>query len=125
MLLSWQTIFGDDGSQSMFVYQSTFSTLQLQKERALIKFLVAHQKVCIILLIFSNILIFLYSIKFFGYKIEIKFDKDPLVVEQNKYATKIVNAYIVYELDALPKNSLHNFTLKKLLVCCNKYSKKC
>ena len=30
----------------------------------------------------------------------IKFDADPLVVEQNSYATEIENAYIVYELDA-------------------------
>ena len=27
------------------------------------------------------------------------FDKEPLVVEQNNYASKIANAYIVYELD--------------------------
>ena len=33
----------------------------------------------------------------------IKFDKDPLAVEQNSYVTKIVNIYIVYELDAWPK----------------------
>ena len=30
----------------------------------------------------------------------IKFDKDPLPVEQNNYFTKIVNVYIVYDLDA-------------------------
>ena len=42
----------------------------------------------------------------------IKFEKDPLVVEQNNYATKIVNAYIVYKLDAWPKNPLESFTLK-------------
>ena len=27
----------------------------------------------------------------------IKFDEDPLAVEQNNYLTKIVNVYIVYE----------------------------
>ena len=42
----------------------------------------------------------------------IKFEKDPLVVEQNNYATKIVNAYIVYKLDGWPKNPLESFTLK-------------
>ena len=36
----------------------------------------------------------------------ITFDKDPLTVEQNNYATKIVNAYIVYDLDAWPNNLL-------------------
>ena len=33
------------------------------------------------------------------YKVGIKFDKGPLAVEQNNYATKIVNAYIVDGLD--------------------------
>ena len=42
----------------------------------------------------------------------IKFDKDPLVVEQNNCLTKIVNLYIVYDLDAWPKVPLRNFTLK-------------
>ena len=38
--------------------------------------------------------------------------------------TKIVNAYIVYELDVWPKTPLRNFTLKKLLVWIDQYSKK-
>ena len=29
----------------------------------------------------------------------IKFDKGPLVVEQNNYLTKIINVYIVYDLN--------------------------
>ena len=40
-----------------------------------------------------------------------KFEKGPLVAEQNKYATKIVNAYNVYELDKWPKIPLENVTL--------------
>ena len=40
---------------------------------------------------------FLHSIKLFGYNMKIKFDKEPLVVEQNHYTTKIVNGYIIYE----------------------------
>ena len=32
-----------------------------------------------------------------------QFNKTPLVVEQNNYATKIVNGYIVYDLDNWPK----------------------
>ena len=35
---------------------------------------------------------FLHSIKLFGYKMAKKLVKDPLVAEQNKYATKIVDA---------------------------------
>ena len=30
----------------------------------------------------------------------IKFDKDPLAVEQKNYLTNIVNVYILYDLDA-------------------------
>ena len=30
----------------------------------------------------------------------INLDKDPLAVEQINYATKILNAYIVYDLDS-------------------------
>ena len=46
----------------------------------------------------------------------IKFDGGPSVVQQNNYATKIVNAYIFYELDTWPKVFLNNFKLKKMLV---------
>ena len=49
------------------------------------------------------------------YKLRIKFEKDPLAVEQNNYATKIVNAYIVCELDTWPKTPLNNFKLKNCL----------
>ena len=45
----------------------------------------------------------------------IKFDKDPLAVEQNTYITKIGNVYIVYELDARPRNPTNNFKFKNCL----------
>ena len=45
----------------------------------------------------------------------IKFDKDALTVEQNSYATKIVNAYIVHELDTWSKISLNNFKRENCL----------
>ena len=44
-----------------------------------------------------------------------KFNKDPLAVEQNNYLTKIVDVYIVYDLANWPKNPLRNVTLK--IVC--------
>ena len=34
---------------------------------------------------------------------KIKFDKDPLAVDQNSYLTKVVNICIVYDLDAWPR----------------------
>ena len=45
----------------------------------------------------------------------IKFDEDPLAVEQNNYASKIVNVYIVYDLDAWPRNPTNNFKFKNCL----------
>ena len=42
----------------------------------------------------------------------IKFDKDPLAVEQNYYLTKIVNVYIIFDLDDWPRNTLRNLTTK-------------
>ena len=38
--------------------------------------------------------------------------KEPLVVEQNNYAIKLVHAYIAYELDTWPKVPLNNFSDK-------------
>ena len=45
----------------------------------------------------------------------IKFEKDPLFLEKSNYPTKVVNGYIVYELDTWPKIPLNNFELKYCL----------
>ena len=58
---------------------------------------------------------FLHTIKLSGYRIGLKFDKDPLEVEQNNYLIKIVNVYIVYGLDAWPRNPTKNFKFKTCL----------
>ena len=58
---------------------------------------------------------FFPSIKYFQYKIGIQFNNTPLAAEQNKYASKIVNVYIRYNLDYLPKIQLRNFRLKNCL----------
>ena len=39
------------------------------------------------------------AIKLSEYAIDIKLDKDALAIEQNNYFTKIVNVYIIYDLD--------------------------
>ena len=44
----------------------------------------------------------------------IKIDGDPLVEDQKKYPAKIVNAYIVYELDTWSTDL--SFYIKKSLV---------
>ena len=59
------------------------------------------------------------SIKLSEYRIGIKFDKNPLAVEQNNYLIKIVNVYIVYDLEAWPKIMLRNVTLKNLFGATN------
>ena len=58
---------------------------------------------------------FLHSIKLSGYKIIIKFDKDPLAVPQNKYLTKISNVYISCDLNDWPKVPTINFKFKNCL----------
>ena len=55
---------------------------------------------------------FLHSANHFEYKKGVEFDKEFLVVEQNNYAFKVVNACIIYELDTWPKVSLKNFKSK-------------
>ena len=55
------------------------------------------------------------SIEYFGYKTGVQFHDTPLVVEQNNYTTKTVNALIVYDLDNWPEVLLRNFTLKNWL----------
>ena len=50
-----------------------------------------------------------------GCRMGIKFDKDPSAVEQSNYTTKIVNVYIVLDLDAWPRNSTSNSKFKNCL----------
>ena len=54
----------------------------------------------------------LHSMKLFGYRMGIKFDKSPIAVEQNNYLSKVVNVHIVYCLDAWPRNLTYNLNLQ-------------
>ena len=45
----------------------------------------------------------------------IKFDKDQLAAGQKNYLTKIVNIYIVYDLDAWQENPTNNFKFKNCM----------
>ena len=58
---------------------------------------------------------FLHSVKISGYRMRIKFDKDPLAIEQNNYLTKLGNVYIVYELKDWPQDPINNFKFKNCL----------
>ena len=55
---------------------------------------------------------FLPNTKYFGKKIGIQFSDTALVIEQNDWTTKAVNACIVNDLDNWPKTALRNFALK-------------
>ena len=53
--------------------------------------------------------------KLSGHRMRIKFDKNPLAVEQKNYLAKIINIYIVYDLDTWPKDPTNNFKFKNCL----------
>ena len=101
----------------MVVYQPTSSRVQLKKDKG--TDYVISWKSKGVDSSFSTTQSFLHKIKFSGYKIGIKFDKEPLVVEQNNYVTKIVNAYIVHNLDDQPKNQSNNFKISFLFFLTN------
>ena len=58
---------------------------------------------------------FFHSLKLSENRIGIKIYKDPLSVEQNNYLIKIVNVYMIYNLDAWPINPANNFKFKNYL----------
>ena len=103
-------VLGDDGSQNIIVYEPTLNTLNLKEDK---KYIVENQKGQILKPLY---IAFLHGIKPFVYKMRIKFDKDPLVLEQNNYVAKIENAYIVYGLDSWSNIPLNNFKLKSSLL---------
>ena len=105
----------NDGSQNTFFYQPTLDKLELKKDK----------DTCYVLSQKSNGLYnsklkplytgFLHSITISGHKMGIKFDKDPLAVDQNNYFTKIVNVYIVNDLNPWPRSSTNNIKFKNCL----------
>ena len=55
--------------------------------------------------------------------LRMQFNDTSLVVEKNNYSTKIVTAYIVYDLDDWPKILLNNFKLKNYFFDMTKIAK--
>ena len=98
----------NDGSKNTFVYQPTLNKLELKKTRVLIMFLVANQREYTFLNVSHYILLSCI-------RMGIKFDKDLLAVKQSNYLTKIVNVYIVCDLDTWPRNPTNNFNFKNCL----------
>ena len=106
----------NDGTQNIFGYHLTFDILELKnKTKALIIFIVRNQKKYLILNFRKYILLSYLALKFFGYRIGIKFNKDPLAVEQSNYLTKVVNVCIVCDLDAWPRSLTNNLKFKNFL----------
>ena len=93
----------NDGSQITFVYQPTLDTLELKQEKGTDYILSWKSNGVYNSKLKPLYTAFLHSIKLSGYKMKMKFDKDPLAVEKNNYLTKIANVYIVYELYGWPK----------------------
>ena len=102
-----------------YVYQQTLDTLELKKDKSA-DYVVSWKSKGVHTYKHKPLYTaFLQNVKSFGYRVGIQFDNGILAVEQNNYATKIVNAYIVYDLDAWPKIPVNKFKLKKLLVSGN------
>ena len=105
----------NDGSQNTFIYQPTLDTLELKKDKGIDYALSLKSKGVYNSKLKLLYTAFLHSIKPSRYKMGIKFDKVPVAVKHYNYLIKIINIYIVYDLDALPKILLRYFTLKNCL----------
>ena len=105
----------NDGSQSTFVYQPTLDDLELKKDKGTHYVLSCKSKGVYNSKRKPLYTALLHSIKLSRYRTGIKFDKDPLIVEQNNYLSKIVNVYIVNDLDAWPSHRTNSFEFKNCL----------
>ena len=105
----------DDVSQNIFVYQPALDMLELKKDKGTDYVLSLRSKGVYTSKIKPLYNAFLQSRKLSGYRMRINFDRDPLAVEQNNYATKIVNACIGYDLDARPRNPTNNVKFEDCL----------
>ena len=103
--------------KTRFFYQPTLDTLELRKDKDTDYVLSWDQKG-----VYKSKLMKLYtasllSITCSGNRMGIKLDKSPLAAEQNNYSSKIVNVYIVYDLDATcwPRNPNYISKFKNFL----------
>ena len=107
-----KNIFGDDGFQNMFAYQVKFNTIELKKDNDT-NYLISWKSKGVYNCKLTPVnTAFLHKVKISWYKMGIQFNKSILVVEQNKYKTKVANAYAVYDLDDWSKIPLINSTLR-------------
>ena len=83
-----KSFLGDGGFQNILVYQTTSNTLELNVG-------------CNVKPLFNPLSL---KIKRFGCKVGMQFLNDFLLVENKNYLTKLVNSYIVYDLNCWPRN---------------------
>ena len=76
-------VLGDDGSQNIIVYEPTLNTLNLKEEKSTDYVIGWKSKEVDTTKLKPLYIAFLHGIKPFGYEMRIKFDKNPLVLEQN------------------------------------------
>ena len=100
----------------MFVYQPTFNVLELEVDKYTEYITGWKSKGLYNSKLRALHSVFLPNVKYFANKIGIQFNNTLLVLEQINYITKIVNVYIIYDLDNWPKNPLRNCTLKTCLL---------
>ena len=95
------------GSQSTLVYQSTLDKLE-SREELYYSYTTDHIRRWKSKRKYSSkfkslYIAFSHRIKLSGCRMGIKIDKDLLSLKQNNYLRKIINVYIVYDLDAWPR----------------------
>ena len=113
--LSRSYITSNHGSRNMFVYEPTFKVLELKSDKCTEYIINWKSKgACKSKLKALNDA-FWHNVKNFGNQRWIQFNNTSLVIEQNKYTSRIVNVYIVYDLNNQPKILLKTFTLKNCL----------
>ena len=71
------------GSQNTFVYPPTLDTLDLSKDKGM-DYILSWKPNGVYTSKPKPLLLLSYITKLSGYRIGIKFDKDPLAIEQNK-----------------------------------------
>ena len=105
----------NDGYQNTFACQPTLGALEFKKDNGTDYILSSKSKGAFNSKLNPPLAAFLNSIKLSGYRIGIKFDKDLLVAEENNGLSKVVHVYIVFDLDACPRNPNNNFKFKNWL----------
>ena len=104
----------NDGSQMMFVYQTTFTTNKYHNTRT--EYIISWRSKGLYTTKLAPINTdILHNIVYFNRKIALKLNSTPLILDRNSYIAKIVNVCIVCDLDYWRKDPVRSFTQKGCL----------